>query len=422
LPQNIDYELTLFVDGGSRGNPGPAAIGALLIKSGDVLERRSECIGEATNNVAEYTALVEGLKMAAGFNAASIHVKADSELMVNQLLGKFKVKNPALLPLYKEAVKMLKDYKGVGIERIPREDNALADALVNEALDSLLGKKKAAPSRKDPRIIGFLTDFGSVDAWTGVVKGVMKRVDLCLDIIDISHDIPAYDIRKGAFVLETAVEHIPAKVFLAVVDPEVGGKRRGVIIGTTSGKYLIGPDNGLLMPAAGRLGGAAEAYVITGGELLPTSASATFHARDIFGPVAAYLATGREPREFGEEIDRLTLIAAPYGRAEVTIDGINAEVIDIDRYGTLRLNARRPDVEPAGYLAGAAVEVSFNGKDVTLTIVGTFSAVKHGEAMLLFDSSDYLCVSVNGGNAGLSLDLHEGDRVNLNISGPPKNG
>ncbi len=418
MPQNTDFDITLFVDGGSRGNPGPAAIGAIIKKDGQEVTRISRFIGETTNNIAEYSALVEGLRRAAKLEATSIHVKADSELMVNQLLGKFKVKNEAIRPLYEEAVSILKKFNEVGIERIPREMNGEADALVNEALDAKAGKKKkTSKTRENGGLVGFLSDFGTGDAWAAVVKGVMKKVNPTVEIIDISHDVPAYDIRKGAFVLETAVEYIPATVFLAVVDPEVGGKRRGVIIGTTSGNYLVGPDNGLLMPAASRLGGAVEAYAISETVKADDGLSETFHARDIFGPTTARLAGGAAPAGLGEEIDRSSLIAAPYGRTDVAKGVVNAEIIDVDRYGTLRLNIRRRDAEPAGYKTGKSLKVIFEDGDKELSIVRTFSDVEPGAAMLLYDSSDYLCVSVNGAHAGLAFGLNAGDRLKLTLNG-----
>lgn len=417
MSQNTDYDITLFVDGGSRGNPGPAAIGAVFKKDGQEIDRISKFIGEATNNIAEYSALVEGLRRAETLKATSIHVKADSELMVKQLLGKFKVKNEALKPLHAEAVAILKRFDTVGIERIPREKNGEADALVNEALDMHAGKKPKPAKSKQGGLVGFLSDFGTADAWAAVVKGVMKKANPSVEIIDISHEVPAYDIRKGAFVLETAVEYIPASVFLAVVDPEVGGKRRGLIINTKSGIYLVGPDNGLLMPAAGRLGGAVEAYTILFADKAGESISETFHARHIFGPAAARLAGGAQPSELGEEIDCSKLVDAPYVRAEVAEGKISAEIIDIDRYGALRLNIKRDDAETIGYIKGQSVRVVFDDGETTLILLKTFSDVELGGALMLYDSSDYLCISVNGAHAGLTFGLAVGDSLALSLIG-----
>lgn len=413
LPQDHSFDITLFVDGGSRGNPGPAAIGAVILREGKEAGRVSEFIGKATNNEAEYRALIAGLKAATGMRAMNIHVKSDSELMVKQLLKQYKVKSANIKPLYEEAVLLLRDYAKVSIERVPRERNKAADKLVNEALDTHEGKKEKNVRKDKAAIIGFLSDFGLEDAWAGVVKGVVKSYNPAAEVIDISHEVPPYDIRKGAFVLETAVEHMPASVFLAVVDPDVGGKRRAIILRATSDALLVGPDNGLLMPAAGRLGGVAEAFVITGGLKLPRVVSATFHARDVFAPVAAQLAAGKEPSELATEIDRATLIKGPYSRADLKPGVIRAEVIDIDRFGTLRLNARRADAEIAGFTIGTSAFLSVEDDRLKLPIVETFSSVTPGKAMLLYDSSDYLCVAVSGAHAATMFGLKAGDWLSL---------
>lgn len=133
---NNGYDITLMVDGGSRGNPGPAAIGAVIKVNGEVVAEISECIGVATNNEAEYMALIAGAKKALEYGSDSIHVKADSLLVAKQLLGQYKVKSANIKPLHAEAVRLLKAFKLVGIEHIPREKNAAADALVNCALDN----------------------------------------------------------------------------------------------------------------------------------------------------------------------------------------------------------------------------------------------------------------------------------------------
>jgi ribonuclease HI len=134
-------ELTLYCDVGSRGNPGPAAIGAVVLDASDDPPRRlaevSECIGITTNNVAEYKALIAGLEAVAHLHARVIHVRADSLLVINQLRGRWKVKHANMLPLYAEARALLAAYDVVDLQHVPREENTEADALVNAALDAL---------------------------------------------------------------------------------------------------------------------------------------------------------------------------------------------------------------------------------------------------------------------------------------------
>ncbi len=129
--------LTVHVDGGARGNPGPAAIGVVVSDAdGTVLDEVAERIGVATNNVAEYRALLRGLERAAALGAREVDLINDSELVAKQLTGAYKVKHPAMKPLYEQAMSALRGFDGWSIRSVPRAQNARADALVNQALDA----------------------------------------------------------------------------------------------------------------------------------------------------------------------------------------------------------------------------------------------------------------------------------------------
>ncbi len=124
------------MDGGARGNPGPAAVGAVATEpGGDVLAERKAHIGEATNNVAEYRAVLLGLELARELGAASVEVVNDSELVARQIEGRYKVKNAGLKPLYLETMKALREFEDWSVRSVRRESNERADQLVNEALD-----------------------------------------------------------------------------------------------------------------------------------------------------------------------------------------------------------------------------------------------------------------------------------------------
>jgi len=129
--------LVVHVDGGARGNPGPAAIGVVVsAPDGAVLDEVAERIGVATNNVAEYRALLRGLERAVALGAREVDLVNDSELVARQLTGAYKVKHPAMKPLYEQAISALRGFDRWGIRSVPRAQNARADALVNQALDS----------------------------------------------------------------------------------------------------------------------------------------------------------------------------------------------------------------------------------------------------------------------------------------------
>jgi ribonuclease HI len=127
----------LFADGGSRGNPGPAASGAVLFdERGDVVEEIGTYLGVATNNVAEWTGLLQGLRAALARGVDELAVRLDSELVVKQLSGAYRVKHPGLIPLHAEAKSLLRKFAHVDVRHVPRKQNAAADAVVNQVLDA----------------------------------------------------------------------------------------------------------------------------------------------------------------------------------------------------------------------------------------------------------------------------------------------
>jgi ribonuclease HI len=131
-------KVVVHVDGGARGNPGPAAVGVVIADpNGAVLDEYAERIGVATNNVAEYQALLRGVQRAAALGASEVEFVNDSELVAKQINGTYKVKHPAMRPLYEEAIAALGSFERWRIRSVPRAENARADALVNEALDGL---------------------------------------------------------------------------------------------------------------------------------------------------------------------------------------------------------------------------------------------------------------------------------------------
>jgi len=139
---SVHRALTLHIDGGARGNPGPAAIGVVVDDAdGEVVTRIAEAIGVCTNNVAEYTALLRGLSCAKELGASEVHVINDSELIAKQVNGIYRVKHPAMVPLHAEARKALAGFERWSIESVRRAHNAGADALVNQALDAAAGAR-----------------------------------------------------------------------------------------------------------------------------------------------------------------------------------------------------------------------------------------------------------------------------------------
>jgi len=262
-------------------------------------------------------------------------------------------------------------------------------------------------------IITFLSDFGLEDEWIAVCKGVIKGIAPAAEVIDISHQIESFNLKKGALVLATALPYMPQGIHLAVVDPGVGTKRKGLIIQVERGDYLVGPDNGLLIPAAGRLGGIQKAFHITEKKYMLKPVSLTFQARDIFAPVAAYLARGLKPQEFGPEIQKKDLTLSPWNEPEVFTQKIVGEVIDIDKFGTVRSNISPDHLKRVNISLGDSVKLILKNSELSLPFLETFGRVKPGKPLFLTDSSGYLCVAVNQGSAEEEFDIGVGDRLTI---------
>ncbi|HLK44772.1 MAG TPA: SAM-dependent chlorinase/fluorinase, partial [Acidimicrobiales bacterium] len=191
--------------------------------------------------------------------------------------------------------------------------------------------------------ITFLTDFGLRDDFVGVCHGVMRRIAPRAHVLDVSHGIPAQDVERGAIVLARSLPFLPVGVHLAVVDPGVGGSRRAVALRGEDGRLFVGPDNGLLALAADRVGVRA-ARELTNARYHLERVSRTFHARDIFAPVAAHLAAGAHFDDLGDEVDPVELVRLDLGQARVVDGSLEARVVDVDRFGNLELNVGADDI------------------------------------------------------------------------------
>jgi S-adenosylmethionine hydrolase len=264
------------------------------------------------------------------------------------------------------------------------------------------------------RPIVFCSDYGVRDEFTGVCHGVIARIAPEARVIDLTHGIERHDVEEAALVLARSVQFMPVDaVYLAVVDPGVGSERRPVAVEVTSGALLVGPDNGLLTPACRTLGGATRAVQLASPQYLLSPASSTFHGRDLFAPAAAHLARGVALEELGPPVDPSTLHDAGIPRAEVKGDSIRCAVLSVDGFGNVQLNVRASELAEAGLSEAHELRVETARGDRTLPRVRTFSDVPAGHAAALVDSSGYLALVVNGGNAAAELSLERRDGLVL---------
>jgi S-adenosyl-L-methionine hydrolase (adenosine-forming) len=256
-------------------------------------------------------------------------------------------------------------------------------------------------------VVTFLSDYGLADEFVGVVHGVIAR--LCPDarLIDIGHGVPRQDVLAGALMLARALPFVPAGVHLAVVDPEVGARRRAVALRTAEeDRLLVGPDNGLLMLAARGFGGVAEAVEISTSPWRLEPVSATFHGRDLFAPVAAHLARGELLADAGPPLDPQDLVVLELPPSEVAQGALITRVIHVDTFGNALLAASRADVP---FRLGASLAVG----DLPLRYARTFADVEPGQGLLYVDSSERLALAINTGDAAAALGLRPGDRVSV---------
>jgi S-adenosylmethionine hydrolase len=261
-------------------------------------------------------------------------------------------------------------------------------------------------------LISFTTDYGTADGFVAICKGVVAGIAPDVTVLDVTHQVPAQDVRRGAAVLAQAVPWLPAAVHLAVVDPGVGTARRGIAVRTPRG-LLVGPDNGLLLPAADALGGPVAAYALTAPEFQLPEVSATFHGRDVFAPVAAHLCLGVDPARLGPAVPPAELHRLPAPLVAVAAGTLRAEVLSVDGFGNVQLAATGADLAAAALRPGAAVRVAAAGTVRAARIGRTFADVPAGALLVLADSAGHVAVAVNGGNAAALLGVADGAEVVL---------
>ena len=252
-------------------------------------------------------------------------------------------------------------------------------------------------------LIALTTDFGIVDPWVGIMKGVLATRAPEARVVDLTHGIPPQNVLAGALVLRYALPYFPpGTIHVAVIDPGVGSERRPICVETPR-EILVGPDNGLLSLAA--TAPPARAYHLKEGRFFPSPRSATFHGRDVFAPVAAALAMGTRPSELGPEIRDMRVLRVPEPRREA--GAIRGEVIYVDHFGNLITNV------PQSLLANFPAEptsISIRGTRVA-GIAPSYAAVSPGQPVAVVNSWNHLEIAVRDGSAAATLGARVGDEV-----------
>jgi S-adenosylmethionine hydrolase len=265
--------------------------------------------------------------------------------------------------------------------------------------------------------VTFLSDFGTSDDFAGICHGVINLICPEARVIHVTHGIQPQAIGQGARVLAGAIPYLPAGVHLAVVDPGVGSERRAIALRSGDGRYFVGPDNGLLIPAAEACGGVAEAVAIENPQVMLHPVSRTFHGRDVFSPAAAHLAAGMPLSELGPALDPDALVrrSGPDHRIDGTV--LHASVQYIDRFGNIQLAVSAGELDGL-FRVGEMAEIDTGDDRYYARCSITFADVGPGEFVLYEDSAGLLSFALNRGNAAELTATEVGDEIAVDLDPP----
>jgi S-adenosylmethionine hydrolase len=268
------------------------------------------------------------------------------------------------------------------------------------------------------RPIVFSSDFGYRNEWVGICHAVMARIAPNSRIVDLSHGVPPLNVMAAARLLVDSLAYVASDaVVVSIVDPSVGADRDVAIV-TNDGRLLVGPDNGLLVPACQALGGVDRAVEITSAEVVLEPVAPSFHARDILCPAAAHLAAGVELEQLGPAVDPSTLAQLGLPEPLVETGKIECEVIDLNRFGNAQLNVRQANLTEAALDSPDQLEVRTLAESARARRARTYDDLLPDEYGIMFDPRGWLSlVRGNPGNAAAGLGLEMGDLVWLGEPG-----
>ena len=262
------------------------------------------------------------------------------------------------------------------------------------------------------RAIAFLSDLGVRDETIGVCHAVMDRIAPGVPVVNIGHGIAPMDVRAGALTLVQALPYIATDtVVLAVVDPGSGTDRLALAVRTTADRLLVGPDNGLLSLAWRLDGGVAEAIVIDAPDVLIQPVSPVLHARDVFAPAAAHLAAGRALSSLGSVTDSAALVTIALAEPEIGDRRLSAEVLDVDRFGNVRLNIRPDQLAAAGLEPHEPLEVASTATGARVARIRTYGEMSDAGLGALADAWGWISIIRFEASAADLLEVSIGDPI-----------
>lgn len=281
-------------------------------------------------------------------------------------------------------------------------------------------------ARADYTHVSLLTDYGLLDEFVGVMKSVIADMAPHARVTDIGHNVPQFNVRAGSLMLARAVQYVPRGVIVGVVDPGVGTQRKAIALEVANGEgVLVGPDNGLLVPAAAMVGGVERAVLLNNTELHLPAPGATFAGRDIFAPVAAHLCNGVRFDDLGDVVEPETLMPGLVTLPQIGETEIITEVTWVDVYGNCQLNVGPSDLltlaamrsvgSGGGATIGRTMSVVVDGSQRSAVVVEAFDDIAEGALGLVVDSYGMLALAKRQDSAARDVGLGAGDQVVLRV-------
>ena len=258
--------------------------------------------------------------------------------------------------------------------------------------------------------ITLTSDFGVQSQGVGIMEAVALEINPKAHLIHLMHGLPDFNLFYAARTMET-VNYLPVGCHVCVVDPGVGTKRKPIIIETGRGDFLIGPDNGVLIPTTRFLRGIKKAVEITNEKYMRKPVSPVFHGRDIFTPAAAYLSRGVKTEEFGKKINPKDLAKAPYEEAKIGDNQIEARIISTNKFGSLHLNIMHSEWDKFKVKFGNLIKLNFKNISLNIPYAITFGDVEKGKPLIFKDDYGRMEVALNQDSFVKKYKVKIGDNV-----------
>ncbi len=261
-------------------------------------------------------------------------------------------------------------------------------------------------------IITLLTDFGMKSGYVSQMKGVIVSISPTSNIIDLTHEVTPQNIKEAAFILRSVISYFPiGSIHVAVVDPGVGTDRRGIVV-ITKKHVFVGPDNGVLMPAAHMLGDFIV-YSIENPKYMLENISNTFHGRDVFAPVAAHISKGIPFESIGPRI--YDYMDSQIPNAVFSEDSVYSTVLHVDRFGNIITNIDGKSFQNV-VRYGDEILISIRGEEYKLRFMNTYASVDKDELLAVIGSSNFVEISMNHGNAAEKLNVKPDDHIEFHLT------